>query len=268
MPQEKIPAFRYLLLFIVITVLLIVFGITAKVIHEVATSNFRNNSFSLLIVSKDSKLIYIDRDRKSALFLALGDIQRFVKGKNTLEATFSLGVPINGIVIDDKPPANIKDFTTSNNQFRLIFGNDVDLKNLNRYDVFKIMSALGGLNKDSLKEERVDLFKQEDLDEIEDDFLDSNIRNSAVTVAIDNGTSINGLGNLLALILTRQGYNVISVRTAKSELSSFIAHEGEKNSTVDSLLGLTGFEYKNKRISKTSDVTIFLGEDVDAMLSP
>lgn len=266
--QEKIHAFKYLLIFVSAIIVLLVSASVYRIVSEISDAAFKNNSFSLLIVSKDSKLVYVDSQRNSVLFIALGDIERFVKGKNNLEATFSLGIPVNGILYDSTPPSNIEAFTKWQNESRLIFKKQSDYKNLNKFDIIKLIHTLRSANKDKIKEIRLDIFDVESLKEIEDDFLDSVIRNSQLTVQINNGTTINGLGNLMALILSKQGYNIIAVRNGKTDLTSYVSYEKEGDVVTDSLLGLTGFDYKMEKTSKAADVTIYLGEDVDAMLSP
>lgn len=266
--KEKTPGFYYLLLFFVFIIFAVIIAIVAKVVIEINSSTFKNNTFSLLIVSKDSKLIYLDKDEKSVLFLALGDIEKYVKGKNTLEVTFALGIPINGILYDQKTPQNIDDFVQASNEFRLIFGAGTKLKNLNRFDVYKIISSSRDSIKDNRKEVRVNLFNQEEMKKIDEYFVDSVVRNSNKTIEIDNGTKINGLGNLLAIILTKQGYNVISVRTAKTRPASFIAYRDQIGIVASSLKGLTNFELVKGGVSPASDLTIFLGDDVDSMLTP
>jgi hypothetical protein len=47
-----------------------------------------------------------------------------------------------------------------------------------------------------------------------------------------------------------------------------LAGDGEINTYVQSLHGLTDFPIKKGKVSPAADVTIFLGDDVDAMLSP
>ncbi len=267
--QERIVSFFYLKIFIVVIILIIVGSIAYRLTSEINGASFKNNSFSLLIVAKESKIIYVDRGAKSVHFLAVGNIERFVKGKNPLEASFALGIPINAILVDQKPPQNVREFTEPGNEIRLLFGHNAAYKKLNRYDIYQLMSVIRGAHKDDIKEIRIDLFNQEHMKELVGDaFTDSEIRNRDITIQIDNGTTINGLGSILAMILGKEGYNVISVRTARPEISSYIAYEGEVDSYVSSLQGLTGFPIKKGRVSPATDVTIFLGDDIDAMLSP
>lgn len=269
MSQERIVSFFYLKIFFVILILLLVGAIIFRIGFEIKTSTFRNNSFSLLLVGKDSKLLFVDKKARSVSLLSLGDIIKYVKGKNTFEASLALGIPINGIIIDDLTPKNINEFTSADYEMRLMFGNKSVFKNLNRYDIYKLTNAVRGAIEDNRTELRIDIFDQKQVkDKLSETFNDSEIRNSTITVEINNGTTINGLGSILALILAKEGYNIIAVRTVPSEISSFIAFNGEKNSYLDSLSGLTGFDIIKKQVSPTADVTIFLGEDTDAMLSP
>lgn len=266
--QDKVPGFYYLAIFIIMVILSVIGVSVYRLVNEFQTSTFKNNSYSLLIVSDDSKLIYIDKEEKSVLFLALGDISKFVKGKNTLEVTFALGIPVNGIIYDKNPPQNLDAFVNSGNEFRLVFGNDTQLKSINRYDLYKLIAAVKSSIKERREEIRIDLFDQESMKKIDKYFVDSAVRNSSQTIEIDNGTKINGLGNLLALILTKQGYNVIAVRNAKAKSFSYISSREEKSKVVDSLVDLTSFERKNEKASPASDITIFLGDDVESMLTP
>lgn len=266
--QGKVPGFNYLAIFITLVILSVMGMSVYRLVNEFQTSTFKNNSYALLIVSEDSKFVYVDKEEKSALFLALGDISKFVKGKSTLEVTFVLGIPVNGIIYDNNPPQNLDAFVNSGNEFRLVFGNDIKLKSVNRYDLHKLVASVKNSIRDRREEIRINLFDRDAMEKIDEYFVDSAIRNSNQTIEIDNGTKINGLGNLLAIILTKQGYNVIAVRNAKSKASSYISAQEENSKVVDSLVGLTSFERKNVKVSPASDISIFLGDDVESMLTP
>ena len=267
--QERIVSFFYLKIFVVIVVVLVIGSICIRITSEVLESSFRNNSFSLLLVSHDSKLIYVDKANKSVLFLALGDIRSIVKGKGPIEASLALGVPINGMIIDEKSPTNLSDFTSSSNISRLVFSGDTPVfKNLDKYDIYKLSNAIRGAISDNTHEIRVNIFNQDEMrDKVGDLFKDSIINNMSYTVEIDNGTTINGLGNDLAAILGREGYNIIAVRTGVPSPNSYIAYPDKSNIYTDSLAGLTGFVKKKVKSSPSADITIFLGDDLDSMLS-
>lgn len=268
--QEKITSFFYLKIFFVIFVILVIGSIVFKVEQEVATSTFLNNSFAILIVSKDSKYISVNKKDKSAVFLALGDIRQFVKGKKPIESSFALGIPIDAMLIDNNPSANLVEFASAKSQWRLIWGGDkIAYKNLNRYDIVKIAGAINASSKDNRTEIRVNLFDQDEMKKmLGNNLIDSEIANRPLTIEIDNGTNINGLGNLLAIILAKKGYNVISVKTGTEPDNSYIAYPDTPDNFVNSLHTLTRFPIIKEKKSQASDVTIFLGGDLDAMLSP
>lgn len=268
MTQEKYVGFFYLKIFLVLVVVLFFAAIIYRIYSEVVNSKFINNSFSILYVSKDTKLIYIDKNSKEVLFLALGDMRKIVKGKNYLSVAFSLGLPINALIIDEYPPANLSEFSSSNSEWRLLTDGKVGLKNLNRYDIHKIVSAIRNTPKDNRVEKRVNIFDRETLKELDEKFVDTSIVNMPYTIEIENGTVIDGLGSQLAQILSKEGFNVIAVRTSRPATSSFIAFPQKNNSYTSSLIGLTGFEYREERVSQAADVTIFLGDDLEAMLVP
>lgn len=264
--KEKINTFFYLKIFILIFILLLLGSVIYKITTEILNSQFVGNSFAVLYVSNDSKLIFVDKGSKRATFLALGDIKRFVKGKNTITASFALGLPLNAMIIDENPPQNLADFSSSRNEMRLIFGTSHSLKNLNRLDVYKLISAVRGSNEDSRKELRVNILTPQGLKLVEEEFKDSSIINEPYTIEIENGTTLNGLGNELALILGREGYNVIAVRTSNEKNSSYISYPGSKNNYIKSLIGLTKFDFKEEEKSQAADVTIYIGDDIEAML--
>jgi hypothetical protein len=88
------------------------------------------------------------------------------------------------------------------------------------------------------------------------------------TIEIDNATGIDGLGNDLAVILGRRGFNVIAVRTSNQQSNSFIAFQGDKDIYTSTLENLLGFPVKKQTVSQAAEITIFLGSDLEAMLSP
>lgn len=267
--QEKITSFFYLKVFLLIFIVLVAGSIIYRVVDEVVNSTYRYNSYSLLIVSKDTKYISVDKDGKSAVFLALGDIRSFVKGKKPIEASFALGIPVDAIITDNNPPQNLIGFSSTKNIWRMVVGQGITFKNINRFDIFKLSSAVNTAVKDNRVEVRLNIFNQKEVKEkIANNLADSKVVNAAYTIEIDNGTNINGLGNLMAGILSKRGYNIISVRTSTQPDNSYIAYPEKKNEYVESLSSLTQFPIVKEKKSQAADITIFLGDDLDAMLSP
>lgn len=269
MENEKIVSFFYLKIFFMIVMSLVIGSIIARIGYEILDSQFHDNSFSLLIVSKDSKFISVDKSSNSAVFLALGDIGKFVKGKKPIEASFALGIPVNAIIVSNATPQNLTQFTSTGYQMRLLFDvSKTSYKNLDRYDILKLASTIRNSPKDNRVEMRVNLFDEHAMKERVGNLLqDSQLINMPLTIEIDNGTTINGLGNDLALILARRGFNVISVKTSNENGNSYIAYAGATNAYVSTLKGLTKFPVLKMNKSQAADITIFLGDDLDALLS-
>lgn len=266
--QERLVSFLYLKIFLTIFTLIILGSVAAKVIYEVVSSSFTTNSFSVLYIAKDSKIIYIDQKARRSVFIAIGDIKDKIKGKDTLSSGIILGIPIHGVIIDNNPPANTSEFSSFSNMSSIAFGNRAALKDMNRFDVYKFAAALRSIPEDNRVEKRVNILTSEGVKNVSEDFSDTVILNDSKTVEIQNGTSINGLGSDLAYIFSLQGFNVISVKTAESETTSHIAYPGEEDVFTSSVKILTGFDLEKKRLSQAADVTVFLGDDIEAMLLP
>jgi len=267
--QDKIVSFFYLKIFVAVVILLIIGSIIVRISNEIVGSSFKNNSFSLLIVSKDSKIIFVDKASKSALFLAIGDMRGFVRGKGPLEASIALGLPINAMIFDNKPPSNLKEFASSSNVSRLVFGGgNLVFKNIDKYDIYKLANAINGSLSDNINEIRINIFNQNQMKEkVGDLFRDSVINNMEYTIEVENGTSVDGLGTETAGILSRLGYNVIAVRTSELRSNSYIAYPDKPDIYINSLAGLTGFDVKKEKVSQSADIMVFLGDDLDSMLS-
>ncbi len=266
---EKIVSFFYLKIFLLIIVLLIIGSIIFKIIIEVHDSRFTMNTFSVLMVSSDSKLVFVDKADKRVGFFAIGDVRKAVRGKDVFGASLALGVPVNAIIVDKQFPRNIAELTSSETQWRLMFDGQPFFKNMDRYDAYKFINAVKDTIKDNRVEKRINLFDDTQRKEfLKDQFKDSVINNMPYTIEIDNGTKINGLGGDFAYILGQEGFNVIAVRSVYESSNSFISYQGDRDMYIDSLISLTGFELKKEKVSQAADITIFLGDDLEAMLSP
>lgn len=266
MPQEKIVSFFYLKIFALLFFVIVVVAIIARLGHEIISSTFQNNSFSLLYVSKDTKILFVDKNGKKASFTAVGDIQTLAKGKNSLEISLAIGVPISCVVIDPHVEfSNIDEFVTFKNEMKLLTSSSLTYKGCNRYDMHKLIGALRGIPEDNRKIQRINLFGS-DIAKIKDVFRDSIVTNMEYTIQIENGTGINGLGSTMAMILGNVGFNVIAVRTVNTGTDSFIAYNGEKNLVTDTLIELTDFEFRKEKIAQAADITIRLGDDLGLIL--
>lgn len=268
--KENPASISYIKIFLVLLVILIIASFSFRFYSLITSSSFRNNSFSILYISKDVKLISVNDDEKSVVFLSIGDVENIIKGKSTFVASVALGVPINGIIYDadiEKSP-DLSDFVNFGNELRLITNTNIKYQNLNKFDLHKVFSIARDADKDNITKLKVDLIKG-DFSELEEVFIDKTVRDSQHTIEVINGTQINGLAGSVASMLMKRGYNVIFLNTLPADYgdSSYIGYEFERDFFIDSVSKLTKFEENNKTVSKTADVTIYLGADLESQFN-
>lgn len=270
--KESTISFLYLKIFFLVVISIIVLSVFYRLGSVVFNSSFKNNSFSILYISKESKIISVDKKMGTVSYLSVGNIKNLVKGKSPFAASIVLGVPINGIMYDTDNNLNpdFKGFISLKNELRLLFGFGTVFKNMNEYDIYKVMSIARMAVKDNTRVLEVNLQNEKSVKEnITDNFKDSSIQDARYTVEIANGTKINGLANSVAAVLTHLGYNVVFLHTVKGYYNdnSYVGFEFSKNSFVDSLLNFTAFSEKKKTLSSSADVTIYLGSDLEAQFN-
>ena len=270
--KEPNASFFYLKIFFLAVFAVIVFSVLYRLGSVVINSSFKNNAFSILYISKESKIISVDKKRGTVSYLSVGNVKNLVKGRSPFAASVVLGVPINGIMYDTDHNLNpdFKEFTSLKNELRLLFSFGTVFKNMNEYDVYKVMSIARMAGKDNKRVLKVNLRNEKSVKEnITDNFKDSSILDSRLTVEIVNGTNINGLANSVAAVLTHLGYNVVFLHTVKGFYndSSYVSFEIDKNSYVSSLIDFTAFSEKKKTLSSSADVTIYLGSDLESQFN-
>lgn len=270
--KEAMTSFLYLKIFFFIVILIIVLSVFYRLGSVAVNSSFKNNAFSILYIAKESKIISVDKRTGSVSYLSVGNVKNLVKGKSPFAVSVILGVPISGIMYDPDHNLNpdFKSFISLKNELRLLSSFGMVFKNMNEYDIHKVVSIARVAGKDNTRVLKVNLLDEKSVKEnITDNFKDSSIQDAHYTIEIANGTGINGLANSVAGILTRIGYNVVFVHTVKGYYNdnSYVGFEFKKNSFVDSLLNFTSFSEKKKTLSSSADVTIYLGSDLEAQFN-
>lgn len=265
--SDKPASIAYLKIFFLAFFLLIVVAIIFRLVSLFSGSSFTGNSFSILYVSKNSKIISVEKSSKSVVYVSVGNVRSIVKGKSPFVAGIALGVPINAMIYDTDTSRDpdYSDFISYGNEARMIFSVNKNFENMNEYDLHKVLSIARGADKYSVKNVSVNLFDEESVNKnLEGAFLDHQIRDADSTVEIVNSTEINGLANAVASILTKKGYNVIALQNAKGSYddNSYVGYSFTENLFTQFLLQLTGFEKRNDTYSNTADVTIYLGADI------
>lgn len=269
--KEKTANISYLKFFFWIVVLLVIAASLYRFVTLILNSSFKNNSFSILYLSKESKIVNVNDNDDTVSFISIGDVKHIIKGKNTFVASVALGVPINGIVYDEDINQNpdFKDFISYSNEARLILSFKTYYKNMNEYDLHKVLSIARNANKEDIRIIDVDLLSEGADEKIEGAFLDRTIRGSTHSVEIINGTDVTGLAGSVASVVAKKGYNVVFLQSENTSFddNSYLGYDFEGDSYTNFLKQLTNFETKNSTHSKTSDVTIFLGADLTSQFN-
>lgn len=270
--KESNTSFLYLKIFFLGVISIIILSIFYRLGSVILSSSFKNNAFSLLYISKESKIISVDKRAGTVSYISVGNSRNIIRGKNPFAASVALGVPINGIMYDTDSNLNpdLKSFISLKNELRILFSFGTVFKNMNEYDVHKVISIARTAGKDKKREFNVNLQNEKSVKEnITDNFKDSSIQDAHYTVEIANGTKINGLANGAAAVLTHLGYNVVFLHTVKGLYndSSYVGFEINKNSFVNSLINFTSFSEMKKTLSPSADVTIYLGSDLESQFN-
>lgn len=270
--NKNINNIFYVKAFFWIVILIVLISLLFRFFSLISGSAFRNNSFSILYISKNSKVINVDEKNKSVSFISIGDARPIVKGRNSFFASVALGIPINGIIYDENKnlDPDFSEFISIGNEARMILSFNTSFKNLNDYDLHKVLSIARKAEKKDIQILNINIVKENDLEEkLEGAFLDKTIIDSNYTVEIVNGTEVNGLASSVASLLSLRGYNIVFLQTTKGKFdeNSYVGYEFERNNFIDSLQKLTDFEEKTITISKTADVTIYLGSELETQFS-
>ncbi len=270
--KNNISSFLYLKIFIAVVLILIGVSVFAKIYSELNNSSFKNNSFTILYLGSSTYLLNVDKKESRFTFINLGNLTPKLKGKNNLEMSLFIGAPINAIIQDKKAKStfnNSDDFLGFSNEITLLTPNDnIVLKRLNAYDIYKFMNTARGVKRENRKNEKITNLDQVGIDKVLSDLLrDTAVHESNATVEVVNGTGINGLANVFSQMLSNGGYNVIEVRSdIAKDLVSQVRFK-DKNMPVEELIQITSFEEINSNNSSTADISVFLGNDLEGRLS-
>lgn len=270
--KNKIISFLYLKVFLITLAVLIIASLGYRVFSEISNSSFKHNSFSIIYFGDSTYLLNVDKKAKRYTFIDLGKINSKLKGKNTLEMSILIGVPINAVIQQKDTKAVIgsgEDFITLSNQARMIAGNNVSLKRMNIYDIYKFTNAArGALRENKFNEKIMDLNKVGIDMQLSNLLRDTKINEGNVSIEVINATGINGLANVFSQMLSNGGYNIIDIRSdTRNDTPSQIRYKGERSELVDSLQQITSFEEIGANESSTADITIYLGNDLAGRLS-
>lgn len=266
MTEERITTFKYLRFFIIGVIILFLFSVGIKVGAEYLNAHFKGDTFNILYIGKESYLIGVDTNRNAFSFVKLPDLKDIAQGKNMLQKSMIVGVPVNAQINDRdaRTYKNADDFLSNNSAWNVLFGPSKKFKtNLNAYDLLSFFhKAKGAVNK---KNANVTLeFSDQNDKALSELFKNEQVRKRATTIEIINGSGVDGLGTSLSRSLTNAGYNIISVGSAGGDEYSYIGYSNEQLPELELLKSFINFDGVMGKNSPAADITIFLGKDYNA----
>lgn len=93
-------------------------------------------------------------------------------------------------------------------------------------------------------------------------FIDESISREALSIEVENGTEVVGLGNRLAQVINNMGGNVVIVSTAEKEIAkSEILYSQETSYTVEKLAKILSVKAQKMEQEELSDIIIKIGKD-------
>ncbi|HVZ58206.1 MAG TPA: LytR C-terminal domain-containing protein [Patescibacteria group bacterium] len=134
--------------------------------------------------------------------------------------------------------------------------------NLNSYDLVRLALATRGLSNNTVEDATLHLPHDQSLELAQNFFSDKTIMQENKTIAIVNGTQINGLGTRLESALDALGGNVISVTNSSiPNKKSSLIYVGEKSYTSSHLSSLLHIPAQSTSHQGLSDIIIVVGQD-------
>lgn len=240
-----------------IVLFVIIISLTLKAYHIVTKSVFDgNNQFIIALIkgSEVKEVLSFDPHQETVSLL-------HIRGKplpvSSLGST--LGVAANSLVqtttdaeFTKNPTALLTDMLVKPQRFST---------SLTIYDSLRLLLLA---QQKEVHERSIQLPReQETLDPLMQElFKDKTVSDEDMTIQIINASGVPGLANRLERVLTNKGANVISLRTAHSNLDkSTIAFYGDASVTVDNLLNLLHFSTTQMNREGVANIIITIGED-------
>lgn len=267
-------SFSYLKFFFLLIAVIFFGAIIFNVVWEIKSKEFVGNTFRILYLGQDPYIAQADKKEKAIFFAKIQNYEDDLRGKNRLEASIMLGVPIDAMIIPKRKLDNeydLEKFFSMGSQWRFLTAtNSYFYKNLNKYDIFEFYSVSRSAPRENRKEEGIDFSNSGKAIRVEmsEPFKDKAIAESGLTIEVINGTDINGLGERVSRMLSNGGYDVVSVSSESKESDSYIISRIEKKGEfTDRLVRLFGVPLREESGQKAADVSIYLGKDIENYLS-
>lgn len=273
MSKEKRGSLFYAKVFGFVFALVFLLAVVLRLYNSFSNSHFTGNSFNILLLADNYVgVVGMDKnDNKLYSVIVTKDLD-VVRRRNILIQSVNFGIPIHAYIefpkgFKAKPPTS-EFFSLGNIQS--VFANmSIKKENISLFDWFNIYKTTKGISRDeaNIKTYATINDLSELLPEEEETFFrNSDIANRKTSLQIINATNINGLGNRVGDMLSRFGFNVVSVTTSNAE-NSYIYYSDDGD-YGDALLISQTFEFPVEKTDEyvIADVTLVIGEDTELLL--
>lgn len=213
------PSFLYLKIFIGIFLFLSLATLSIRLINLIENKTFRANGYNVLLLGReDAQILSFSKDRgvrKMVRLHVAGGGTAFV-GKSLLGDSMLLGVPLDGSISSSENFESI--FSFKNSVSALFKSSSIKKNRVGDLDLLLMYIAISQTSKDQVQEKNVnvkDLLENRiDPKELSDLFKREEIINAKTSVSIINASGVDGVAKKVALMLSNEGYYVISIDSA------------------------------------------------------
>lgn len=245
------------IIFFIFLALIVAVSLVFKLILVVRDGKFDDSKRFTVSISNNKNLEVISLS-PSVKSIAVFKLDKEIKPQT---AGKFLEVPIDGFILEDSLDLNQK---INSLFFTAVLNYNSLQTNMTIIDLLKLLFFTKdiGETKTITKNIAIDL-NPADMDKIVGQLVsDELIEKDNQTIQIINGTSIGGLGNRLARLVTNMGGDVIIVATSDSpKKKSVISYIDKKTYTVERLSKVLKYEVAKSAEFVISDITIIIGED-------
>lgn len=250
---------RPLIIFCAIVGLLITLSLSVKLFLAIKESKFDWNHQFILFLHTDPNaakyVVFGPSDHSIAILDVKGKIEKKQLDKQ-------LGVTTEGTVKLDGHLSKEQDIDRA--LLIAIFQYVKIEKSVSLYDLLRLFLFTKTVPGTKISFERITLPYHEEIQNhrIQALFLDEKIRDEAVAIEVINGTNISGVGGRIERMITILGGNVVSVATAKNEVTTTTLMTNDLSSYTSKRLGkLFGIQATQIQKNGLSDIILSVGTD-------
>lgn len=259
MQKKRIKRIKNSTLIVFFFLFVILCIIIASIIHVViliSQSTYDNRHQFILGVKerKQERILVFNPDTNT-----LNDL--VVKGFSNNDIPSLLDIPIDATVVY---PNSTDDSVSSLLLKLFLHCNTYKCQGLNEIDVLKLYFYVQNIQINKIKHAVINIpFSQKYIHTVIPIFFtDSSIYNEALTISITNATGEDGMGNILATLLSNIGGNVISVTSEENkEDMTTLKTTNENSYSIIRFKKILSIKRIVRQIPEISDIMIIIGKN-------